>query len=263
MSASGSTTTQKTDGGIPVRVWVGYALPRLRQGKGRLEFYESLGSIFIPATVQIMQPLGLTAYLPTVLPANNNPAIPDEIALVFYPSCRHYEQAKNSSTGGRAYQKLHSTIFNFQPLPEAPKSHSSFPLLFDQASNKQLPNGNYSLFSTTVNWQTGNPVVLVAGFNTEARSRTIQRLENIQRSPPEGLDGLIFALQNDFIVVWAHWRHEPATRNILEGIEGLRIIVNSSYESLTLPMPVTTSFPGIPVTAGRSFNFQFNTLPKT
>lgn len=260
MKESKCSGTEAHNACIPVRVWTGYALPELRRGKGRQAFYDTLGSVFIPATVQIMQPLGLSAYLPTVVPPEDDPCIPDEVALVFYPSCRHYEQAKGSSTGGRAYQKLHATVFNFQPLPEAPKSHSSFPQLFSPSKGAETRNGNYTLFQDMVDWQCGCPTVLIATFPPAARNHLTERLHQLQQSPPTGVDGLIFSLNDTFIVVWTHWQKEPATMNPFNDIEGLRPIVNKTYETRQLPMPVTTEFSGVPVTPGVSYNFQFNTI---
>ena len=67
-----------------VRVWRGFKA----EGTSNAEFRDKIGRIFIPAAVQTQAPLGMTAYLPAVLPEARPPAIPDEIALVFYKNRR-------------------------------------------------------------------------------------------------------------------------------------------------------------------------------
>ena len=90
-----------------VRVWRGFKLGGLSQD----QFFGKLGSIFIPGTVLIQAPVGLTAYLPSVLPCDHHPAAPDEIALVFYRVQQSYDDAKKT-VGGRAYSDLHGLVFD-------------------------------------------------------------------------------------------------------------------------------------------------------
>lgn len=256
-----STAVEEYDRCIPVRVWIGYALPKLRSGSDRGLFYEKLGKIFIPATVQIMQPLGLTAYLPSILPADQNLHIPDEVALVFYPNCQSYEHAKSDSTGGRAYQLLHATVFNFVADKSTPESHSAFPLPFDRNKILVSTDGSYSLFSNPTNWQSGMPVVLVVS-NDSSEPKTVvrlivQRMFELQAEPPTGLDGLIFYICDSFVVVWSHWQTTPTEMNVLKDIDGLRVVLNRQYTQTSLPMPVTTEFDGLEVSPGDSYNFQF------
>ncbi len=246
---------------IPVRVWIGYALPELRIDNNREQFCKTLGQVFIPATVQMMQPLGLSAYLPTILPSNTDTFVPDEIALVIYPSCQRYEHAKSSSTGGRAYQLLHSTLFNFQATADVPASHSAFPLMFDSERIPNTPYGSFSLFSNMVDWQSGTPTVLAADFKLEKTNELpkniFRQMAEIQKHPPHGLDGLIFYLCENFVIVWSHWKAKAYTLNLLKNIDGLRTVLNSRYTEAHVPMPITTDYPGLAASPGDSYNFQF------
>lgn len=246
---------------LPVRVWLGYGRSEYRCAAGRDQFLERLGSIFIPATVQMMQPWGLTAYLPTVMPvpSDSGSNIPDEIALVFYRSCEAYHQAAHASVGGRAYESLHSTVFNFDAATGVPASHSGFPVLFDMQSFLEQKQPYFSLFESHVDWQKGNTVTLVAAATEEALpiSLLAETLSGIQSRPPEGLDGLVLTTASDVIVVWAHWRGEPAMMNLLAGVPQLKTVLNVKAVPATVPMPVTTAFAGVDVSAGYSASFQF------
>jgi len=80
---------------------VGFAIPTCRN---RTSSTSSPASLF-PVAMQIQRIYGLTAYLPAVLPADKAPGLPDEIALVFYPSQAAYRATKDYP-GGRAYSDL-------------------------------------------------------------------------------------------------------------------------------------------------------------
>src|SRR5438128_263673 len=92
-----------------VRVWSGFKLPSLPDRT----FRDKLGTVFMPATVMIQAPVGLTAYLPTVLPKRKPTRIPDEIALVFYAYQDAYHEAKET-VGGRAYSDMHALVFDLK-----------------------------------------------------------------------------------------------------------------------------------------------------
>lgn len=247
---------------FPVRVWLGYALAQFRSDAGRPAFYKKLGSIFIPATVQMMQPWGLTAYLPTVLPPHtvSNADIPDEIALVFYESCEAYEAAAHDSVAGRAYEALHTTVFNFDADSGIPASRSGFPVLFEEERFMTEPEGYYSLFEAQVDWQQGSTAVLVCtaeggGLPLKA---VAAKLKALQAKPPKGLDSLMLATAEDVVVLWAHWSGEPESMNLLGGIPALQNVLNTRAQPAFVPMPDSVRFPGIKVGAGYCASFQFS-----
>lgn len=246
---------------FPIRVWVGYRLAKTRQGAGREDFYKHLGSIFIPATVELMQPWGLLAYLPTVVPEDNNPLAPDEVALVFYQSIDGYRRAATCSVGGRAYQLLHSTIFNFTTSNNEPSSHSGFP----QRYNNRLLTGDqpayYTLFGENIPWQHGEAVVLIAlyeGSNpAEFATQLSKTLHSLHAEPPQNMDGAIFTVSGPLIVFWTHWHDTITMTNPLQNVPGLRVIINTTSQHITVAESIVCDYPGIEVTAGDSFNLQF------
>ncbi len=96
------------------RVWRGWRRPDLKPD----HFLNQLSSVFIPATWLVMGRLGLQCYVPTVLTPQEH--IPDEVALLIYPSATVYDDARRRSVAGRAYSALHDAVFNFSSAPAAP-----------------------------------------------------------------------------------------------------------------------------------------------
>ncbi len=256
---------------LPVRVWLGYALPQFRTAEGRSSFHEKLGGVFIPATVQLMAPLGLTAYLPTIVPSDRCPDVPDEVALVFYESFDAYNAARTSSTGGRAYQMLHSCVFNFDPNSDSPASNSGFPVHYHPIDFLSGEGRYFSLFDWPVNWQEGHTAVFIMEV-TSGREALAQELTALQQNPPPNLNGVILACEGQCIVVWMHWsaaggladqraaeqpQRDARDLGMLAAVPGLRLVFSAVAMPAQVPMPVTTPYSGIVVDAGTSLCFRF------
>ena len=127
---------------LPVRVWWGFRRPELSGD----QFVSQLGSLFMPATIYVPgTQLGvLSAYMPTVLPQQGAPGVPNEVALVFYKSVDAYNQAM-TSLEGRSYQLLHSAIFSIPP-----SSTNGFP---PQLSAELKFDQPYFLYADASDWQ--------------------------------------------------------------------------------------------------------------
>lgn len=230
-----------------VRVWRGFKLG----GLGQDQFFDKLGSIFIPGTVLIQAPVGLTAYLPSVLPRDHHPAAPDEIALVFYRVQQSYDDAKKT-VGGRAYSDLHGLVFDLG------KSLSGFPQKF---TGTLVPDGRYHLFDEHLDWQHGavNAFVGVRAGG-DARSfldRIAGWLGEVQEEG--GPDGAIASAANDYVVYWEHWPDEASAAR--SPIPGLAERVQEVYRRTFTPTPMHHGlwepYAGLTVAGGESFNFQF------
>jgi hypothetical protein len=230
-----------------VRVWRGFRLPGLSQD----QFFAKLGSIFIPGTVQIQAPVGLTAYLPSVLPREKHPAAPDEIALVFYRVQQSYDDAKKT-VGGRAYSDLHGLVFDLS------RSLSGFPEKF---AGELVAGGRYHLFDQPLDWQRGAVNAFVGvrsgGDPGEFIASVADWLGEVQRQG--GPDGAIASVATDYVVYWEHWPDEAAAAG--SPIPGLAERVEPVYRRAFQPTPMHhglwESYDGLTVAGGESFNFQF------
>lgn len=235
-----------------VRVWTGFRLPSLKQET----FFEKLGSIFCPSTVQIQAPVGLTAYLPSVLPREKPAAAPDEIAVVFYregetESQNTYHLAKRT-VGGRAYSDLHALVFDLT------RSLSGFP---DRFNGNIKPHGRYYLFDESVDWQHGTVNVFV-GVRTgidqqQFLSRVATWLQGVQNQG--GPDGAIAATSADYVAYWEHWSDEAKAKDtpIPELAELTETVYHQRIPPYPLPEGLWSPYDGVQITGGESFNFQF------
>jgi len=243
----------------PVRVWWGYAGRSFRASlQDMATFHKALGSIFIPATVQMMLPLGLVAYLPTIVPRDSDPSVPDEIALVFYRSKEMYRNT-GECVAGRAYSLLHKTVFNFENSDDIPTSHSDFPEKFGPESINTFP-GYYFLFEKFVDWQCGEVMVQVEirdgvsvdAFNTVASERII----TLQKNPPPKLDGAVVSLFGGCLLLWTHWSNKsPVDYSVFKGSDPVRTVVSVRQKPLQISSDPWQPYTGLKVKEGDGFNF--------
>jgi hypothetical protein len=246
-----------------VRVWRGFRLASVPERT----FFDKLGSVFCPATVQIQAPVGLTAYLPSVLPSDKHPAAPDEIAIVFYEYQNAYEEAKQT-VGGRAYSDLHALVFDLN------ESKSGFPELY---AGTVATNAKYYLFEEPVDWQMGYSLAFVgvcAGGDEEGfRNAIAGFLSEVQQEG--GPDGAIASAssrapdspdaQAEFVVYWEHWPDEAAAANSkipqLADLEKVEAVYHQPFTPCPFDAGLWRATDGVKVDGGESFNFQFTRRP--
>lgn len=239
-----------------VRVWWGYR----KEGLDHNKFFKRLGSVFIPATVQIQSQLGLTAYLPTVLPQIKPGMIPDEIALVFYRSQQLYKGARNS-VGGRAYGDLHSTAFNFR---DPHRSKSNFPIRYTHQIERDTP---YYLFENATDWSVFTSKVLV-GSKPESCS-TGQFINSVEEvindflsNPLAEIDNGYFVLSQDFVLFWEHWTIELNAGDNPMGIadrlaEIVSPVLLKTSEPVRIDAGLYDNFEGVQIEGGECMNIIF------
>lgn len=91
-----------------IRVWLGVKAKNF--ANNYQDFSKKIRLEFMPKTGTDILPLGLFYYFPIVFPESHSAQLPDEIALVIYPSDAHYREIKSTETGAR-YAKLHTDVF--------------------------------------------------------------------------------------------------------------------------------------------------------
>jgi hypothetical protein len=230
-----------------VRVWRGYRNPSVSQET----FFEKLGSVFIPGTVQIQAPVGLTAYLPSVLPAEKPAGIPDEIALVFYEYQDAYDEAKET-VGGRAYSDMHALVFDLT------RSHSGFPV---RCQGELEPDMRYHLFDSHVDWQFGSVNTFVgtsAGRDPNVFLKLVRDfLVAVQSQGDEGPDGAVAVAATDHVVYWEHWAGQDQRSLIAQLVEQVEPVYHQAIQPQPLFETLWQPYAGVTVTGGESFNSQF------
>lgn len=238
-----------------VRVWRGFRRP----DRPVADFHAALGSIFIPATVQLQRLYGLTAYLPAVLPADKPAGVPDEVALVFYRSQRAYADAK-ACVGGRAYGLLHSTVFDVAHSP------SDFPTLLDGNFRLDRP---YHLFRDAVDWQGGFAQLFIgARRHDDPPERFARAIEahciDLQDDRPAGLDGAVVAAGDAFVVFWEHWSsRECAERSRIGALtRAAAPVLVAPLSPVAVEEALDRASAGLAVSGGECFNTQFTRVPE-
>jgi hypothetical protein len=234
-----------------VRVWRGYRLSSLAVP----DFLTALGSIFMPVTVQLQRLYGLTAYLPAVPPTEKPAGVPDEIALVFYETQQAYTDQSKLIVAGRAYSRLHTTVFDF------PKSLSGFPVPLPNQLAFDTP---YFLFTDAADWQTGFTQVFIgtrkASMPQEKFSAVLQDfLNHVRDHRPKGLDGAICCVNANWIIYWEHWTSEAASlKGHISDLAKLSdLVMLKPSATIAIETDLTAHYPGITVKGGQSFNLTF------
>ncbi len=243
-STPGSAATLVPVPANAVRVWRG----RRRKDLARDRFFDKLGAVFIPLTVQMQRLYGLTAYLPAVLPADKPDAAPDEIALVFYRSQQAYEDAKQYP-GGAAYSDLHGLVFDL------PASGSGFPELF---KDRFVLNRPYHLFSLPIDWKAGFASAYVGTRKPAVTPDNYRKAIEDAARPVQAaghVDGAVLFASEDFVVFW---QHAQQSTELLTRFSDVTDQVFAKDARPTVLAPDLTA-PGVrlTITGGECFNMQF------
>ena len=139
-----------------VRVWRGYRAPTLALP----DFFQKLGTVFVPATVKMQIAAGLDGYIPSVpagLP-NKPDSVPDETAILFWDSQQTYTDGFNV-LAVRTYTLTHGAVYR-------PPSGAEFPVVYAGALVSEQP---YYLIDKPADWMHGQVSHLIGG--RPARSR--------------------------------------------------------------------------------------------
>lgn len=235
-----------------VRVWRGFADRHL----SRDTFLRHLREVFIPLTPQQQAPFGLTAYLPTILPADKPEGVPDEIALVFYRSREAYQGAKRA-TGGRAYNLLHAAVFDFA------RSTSDWPELLH---GPPVPDRPYYLVDTPTDWFSGSSRVLVAARRPDEHADIfvdrVGRTTGMFKADGSPLDSIYFTCTADYLICWEHHPtpdYPFAAPSLIDELAQRGMVVMVATErKVPIPSSMHAVFPGLTLQDAAHLNLQFD-----
>ncbi|HXZ02495.1 MAG TPA: hypothetical protein VEI03_21050 [Stellaceae bacterium] len=230
-----------------VRVWRGYRAPSLSLA----DFLTRLGTVFVPATVEMQTKVGLDAYLPSVPGGlDQKPdTVPDETAILFWDTQQTYFDGFKT-LAVRTYTLTHGAVYR-------PPSGADFPTLFKGALAAEQP---CYLIDAPADWMKGfvqhligsRPVAVSPG---DFRAGIAAVLATVQREA--GVAGAIACAGDDYLVYW-----ELAGRGSGgSGVDPLTKLLG--WSRLLLPNATSLDrglwevWPGMTINSGDSFNMQF------
>ncbi len=255
-----NSVNKKNSPANAVRVWRGFQLATLSPS----DFYDKLGSVFVPATVKLQIEAGLHSYTPTV-PAGlpDKPAyVPDETAILFWHSQETYWNGF-SRLAVRTYTLTHNGVYITKGTP---LSRADFPIAYDGASTLSVDQPVF-LFNTQVDWMTGAVRHLVAerprSVDSEKFKMDVSSILNKIKNLSPSLQGAIACIGDDYLVYWELGEIAAGVKTPVSGVEMLQSICSGwnhvFHPAPTyLPISIYDEWPGMDVGAGSSFNMQFN-----
>lgn len=230
-----------------VRVWRGFRISTLTVE----DFGNRLGSVFMPATVELQVAIGLNVYAPTVTAGlDGKPdAVPDETAIVFWDSRDVYDAAFKT-LAARSYTLLHSVVFT-------PESHAHFPVPF----GGELVSGQPAYLATSqADWMHGTIHHLVGSRpNNTTAEAFVAQIAAALRDAPSRPEHAIVCAANDYLTYWELQASDDTAP--VSAIDALSACIewNQTFEAkpTTLGGALWDDWEGIAVAPGQSFNYQF------
>jgi hypothetical protein len=244
-----------------VRVWRGFRLPDLNVA----QFYNKLGTVFVPATVLMQIDAGLHSYTPTVPGglAGKPDAVPDETAILFWESQATYWNGF-TRLAVRTYTLTHNGVY----VTQNNQSRADFPVLFAGSLTTDQP---VYLFENPADWMHGAVTHFVAarppGVDVAAFQTGVAKvLAEIQKTV--ALDGAIACVGSDYLVYWELGPVAPGAKQGPTGITQLQTALTGWNQTFTpaptfLPVGLWDEWSGMNVCAGSSFNLQFDRRNET
>jgi hypothetical protein len=160
-----------------VRVWSGFRRPAMTHP----DFLAALGDTFVPGTLTMLKPLGISAYIVAVL-VDDDPELPGESALVVYSSPDHYRAVTRDNLRGRVHRASHFAVFDMD------RSRAVFPTLWDPGN---ATSDTFHLYAKDIDWQTSRVF-----FTAVARAAGgTANVAEIMRAAIGAMKGALDALQ--------------------------------------------------------------------
>jgi hypothetical protein len=231
-----------------LRVFHGFRNPSLNQD----QYLHSLGQTFMPGTPYMLAPLGLAAYLPGIVVGEQDPRVPNEFAIIAYPSPEIWDHIMHQTLRGRVYDQTHGGVYDPR------RSGASFPVFV-----KHLPpiaTDPYYLFDCLTDWQVGVTQVLIGApidnsvapseFRNAVRSAVETSIPQLERL---GFDQCVVMPGDGYVVIWSHanasdkagipdWKVLGAKVRVIANLTARRIVCRDEPSPITLTQTAALNF---------------------
>ncbi|HJX85188.1 MAG TPA: hypothetical protein VJ723_12670 [Candidatus Angelobacter sp.] len=238
-----------------VYVWRGFKPASLDYA----QFTAFLATVFVPACVQLQPPIGLRAYLPSMVPQANKPAaVPDQTALMFWRTPAAHDEAK-VALAERIYSNLHGDVYdmNRSTLQEVPK-----PL--DATSGALQPEQPYYLLDGEADWMQGVVHHLVGARRPDLSANDFLTgaatwAKALRQKPPRGMDAGLVCCGNDYAVAWLHGTaNSKALQSAVDPLAKLtQPVLNADAHAITMDAGLWDDWAGLDLATFPCLNFQF------
>jgi len=215
------------------------------------DFYTRLGTVFIPATVQMQIQAGLDTYIPAV-PAGMSgkpDTVPDETAILFWDSQQTYTDAFNM-LAVRTYTLTHASVYG-------PGSGAAFPTLFTGSLAADQPcylvdHPADWMHGQLTQWLVGRPAAQTPADFAAGLSSVLSTLQS-----SGDLEGAVACAGSDYFVFWGLGEAGGAAVQQLSAVTADGWAATLTPEPTTLTAGLWEPWPGLTVTAGDCLNLQF------
>lgn len=223
------------------------------------DFAAFLGTVFLPACVQLQPPIGLRAFLPAMVPQTNKPpAVPDQTALMFWRTPTAHDEAK-VTLAERIYSNLHGGAFDMarSSLPEVPAK-------FDPATPALEPEQPYYLIDRLADWMLGSVHHLVGARRLDLTvpdffAQAASAAKALQQATPAGVDAALVCCGDDYLVAWSHGTGDSLNlQQSLRGFANLtQPILSADAHPLQVAAQLWDDWSGFDLTVAPCLNMQF------
>lgn len=228
-----------------VRVWRGFRSPQLPQD----EFFQRLGTVFVPSTVLMQIRVGLDVYIPTIpCGLDGKPdTVPDETAILFWETLAAHDEAFKT-LAARTYTLTHGAVYTAE-------SRADFPGYYE---GELVANQPYYLFKDPADWMHGEVTHLVGGPPAGSSSAgwyegVTMAISGVQQRG--AADGAIVCATDSYLVYWQLGAPDDPGLAELQRLAGWHI--DRSPVPTSIDHGLWDDWPGMTVTPGDSFNMQW------
>ena len=235
-----------------VYVWRGFRSSTMTPD----QFVQFLGTVFVPACALLQPPVGLRAYVTTIVPTANKPnVVPDQTALMFWATPQAHNLA-TKAVAERIYLNLHGDAYDMV------RSHTTeVPLSLATASGTLAADQPYYLLDQHADWMQGSVDHFIGVRRTETTpgdflAAAYAWASAFRASPPQGVDAALVSCSNDCLVAWAHSADaDPSLGSALA--ELTTPVLHAAPTPLKLQAGLWSDWPGIDLAKDSSINVQF------